>query len=106
MRGRPWLACKIIKPISPAELLLFGLIGACAPTNPRPAISTNMDPALPALSYRWKANYAAVMAPPVAVQQKANAACDKRQFDRAFMTSLSFENDQATAVFSCRGRDL
>ena len=53
-----------------AELLLFGLIGACAPTNPRPAISTNMDPALPALSYSWQTTYAAVMAPPVAVQQK------------------------------------
>ena len=95
-----------MKPISPAELFLFGLIGACAPTNPRPAISTNMDPALPALSYSWKTNYAAVMAPPIAVQQKANAACDKRQFDRAFMTSLSYENDQATAVFSCRCGDL
>jgi hypothetical protein len=106
VRGRPWLACKIIKPISPAELLLFGLIRACAPTNPRAAISTNMDPALPALSHSWKTNYAAVMAPPVAVQQKANASRDKRQFDRAFMTSLSFENDQATAVFSCRGVDL
>ena len=46
------------------------------------------------------------MAPPVAFQQKANAACDKLQFDRAFMTSLSFENDQATAVFSCRAGNL
>lgn len=85
-----------------AGLVLFSLIGACAPTNPRPAISSNMDPALPALSYSWQA----VLASPVAVQQKAHAACVKRQFDRAFMTSLSFENDQATAVFSCRGGDL
>ena len=65
-----------------------------------------MDPALPALSYSWKTNYAAVLAPPVAVQQKANAASDKRQFDRAFMTLLSYENDQATAVLSCRCGDL
>ena len=36
-----------------AGLVLFSLIGACAPTNPRPAISSNMDPALPALSYSW-----------------------------------------------------
>jgi len=89
-----------------AGLVLFSLTGACAPTNPRPAISSNMDPALPALSYSWQTDYAAVLAPPVAVQQKAHAACATRQFDRAFMTSLSFENDQATAVFSCRGGDL
>jgi hypothetical protein len=48
----------------------------------------------------------AVLAPPVEVQQKANAACAKREFDRAFMTSLSFENGQAIAVFSCRSADL
>jgi hypothetical protein len=61
---------------------------------------------LPALSYSWQTDYAAVLAPPVADQQKAHAACVKRQFERDFMTSLSFENDQATAVFSCRGGDL
>ena len=47
-----------------------------------------------------------VLEPPVAVQQKAHAACVERKFDRIFMTLLSFENDQATAVFSCRGADL
>jgi len=89
-----------------AGLVLFGLMGACALTSPKPATSTNTDPALPVLSYSWKTDYAVVLAPPVAVQQKAHAACVERQFDRAFMTSLSFENDQATAVFSCRGGDL
>ena len=106
MRGGSWFACEIIKPISSPDWFFFSLMGACAPTNPRPAISSNMDPALPALSYSWQTDYAAVLAPPVAVQQKAHAACIKRQFDRTFMTSLSFENDQATAVFSCRGGDL
>ena len=47
-----------------------------------------------------------MLEPPVAVQQKAHAACVERKFDRVFMTSLSFENDQAKAVFSCRGADL
>ncbi|MDC1118396.1 hypothetical protein OAT77_05395 [Alphaproteobacteria bacterium] len=47
-----------------------------------------------------------MLEPPVAVQQKAHAACVERKFDRAFTASLSFENDQATAVFSCRGADL
>ena len=65
-----------------------------------------MEPTLPALSYNQKTDYAVVLEPPVAVQQKAHAACVERKFDRIFMTSLSFENDQATAVFSCRGADL
>ena len=47
-----------------------------------------------------------MLEPSVAVQQKAHAACVERKFDRVFTTSLSFENDQATAVFSCRGADL
>jgi hypothetical protein len=81
-------------------------MGACAPTNPQPAVSSNMESALPVLSYSWKIDYAVVLAPPVEIQQKANAACAEREFDRAFMTSLSFENDQAIAVFSCRGADL
>ena len=64
-----------------------------------------MEPTLPTLSYNKKTDYAAVLEPSVAVQQKAHAACVERKFDRVFMTSLSFENDQATAVFSCRGAD-
>ena len=47
-----------------------------------------------------------MLEPSVAVQQKAHAARVERKLDRVFMTSLSFENDQATAVFSCRGADL
>ena len=46
-----------------------------------------------------------MLEPSVAVQQKAHAACFERKFDRVFMMSLSFENDQATAVFSSRGVD-
>ena len=46
-----------------------------------------------------------MLEPSVAVQQKAHAACVERKFDRVFMTSLSFENDQATAVFISRGVD-
>jgi hypothetical protein len=38
--------------------------------------------------------------------KKAHATRVEHKFDRVFMTSLSFENDQATAVFSCRGADL
>ena len=63
-----------------AGLVLFSLMGASAPTNPRPAISSNMDPALPALSHSWQTNYAAVLAPPAAVQQKAHAALRQAPF--------------------------
>jgi hypothetical protein len=89
-----------------AGLVLFGPMGACATTSPKPAMSSNMEPALPALSYSWKPDYAVALEPPVAVQRKAHAACVQCQFDFTFMTSLSFENDQATAVFICRGADL
>ena len=47
-----------------------------------------------------------MLEPPVVVQQKAHAARVERKFDCVFTASLSFENDQATAVFSCRGADL
>ena len=46
-----------------------------------------------------------MLEPSVAVQQKAHAACVERKLDRVFMTSRSFENDQATAVFGCCGAD-
>ena len=65
-----------------------------------------MELALSALSFGWNNNYPAVLAPSVGVHRKAHAACVEHKFDRVFMTSLSFENDQATAVFSCRGADL
>ena len=47
----------------------------------------------------------AVLELPVAVQQTAHTACVERQFDHAFMTSLAFENDQATAGSDCRGAE-
>ena len=47
-----------------------------------------------------------MLEPPVVIQQKAHAASVKHKFDSVFMTSLSFENDQATMAFSCRGADL
>ena len=47
-----------------------------------------------------------MLEPSVEVQQKAHAVCVERKFDHVFKTSLSFEHDQATAVFSCRGADL
>ena len=60
-----------------ARQILFSLIGACAPTDSKPTSSSNMEPTLAALSYSWKTNYA-VLAPPIEVQQKANAACVER----------------------------
>ena len=56
-----------------AGLVLFSLMGACAPTNPRPAISSNMDPALPSLSYSWQTDYAAASC------GSAKSACCLRQ---------------------------
>ena len=47
-----------------------------------------------------------MLEPPVVVQQKTHVAFVERQFDRVFMTSLLFKNDQATVVLSYRGADL
>jgi len=47
-----------------------------------------------------------VLEPSVAVQKIAHVACVQRQFDRTFMILLSFENNLATAVFSCSSADL
>jgi hypothetical protein len=51
-------------------LILLGLMGACAPTNPKSATSSNMESALPALSHSWEADNAAALEPPVAVQKQ------------------------------------
>ena len=63
--------------IAATGLVLSGLMRACASTNPKPAISSNMDPALPALSCSWQTDYVAVLA--VASCSSAKSACCLRQ---------------------------
>ena len=53
-----------------AGLVLFGLMGACAPTSPKPAISFHVEPALLAVSYSEKTDYAVVLEPAVAFHKK------------------------------------
>ena len=64
-----------------------------------------MGPTLPALSCSWKTDYAAVLKHASCVSAKAHAACAERILDRVFMTSPSFADHQATAVFGCLGAD-
>ena len=69
--------------------------------NPAPAAVS-----LPPLQYSWNTNYSAMLSPPMNIREQALAACVERGFDRAHMSSIAINEDQATAYFSCRGSDL
>ena len=62
-------------------------------------------PSMAPMKYSWKTNYSAMLSPPLAIREKALAACTQRGFDRAYMQSIAIDEDQATAYFSCRGSD-
>ena len=68
--------------------------------NPEPA-AVSMAP----LQYSWNTNYSAMLLPPMDIREQALAACVERGFDRAHMSSIAINEDQATANFSCRGSD-
>ena len=83
---------------------------ACVTQQPvREAVETaDKAPAAPfmaSLEYSWDSNYSAMLTPPLEIRDKALVACNQRGFDRAFMQSLSLNEDKATAYFSCRGSD-
>ena len=69
-------------------------------TGPAPA-AVSLNP----LQYSWNTNYSAMLSPPLDIREQALAACVERGFDRAHMQSISINEDQATANFSCRGSD-
>jgi len=68
--------------------------------NPVPA-AVSLAP----LQYSWNTNYSAMLSPPMDIREQALAACVERGFDRAHMSSIAINGDQATAYFSCRGSD-
>lgn len=70
--------------------------------------ATSLAPAtvsLTPLQYSWNTNYSAMLSPPLDIRKQALAACVERGFDRAHMQSISINEDQAIADFSCRGSD-
>ena len=69
-------------------------------TNPAPATLS-----LAPLQYSWNTGYSAMLSPPMDIREQALAACVERGFDRAHMSSIAINEDQATANFSCRGSD-
>ena len=74
----------------------------------RAAETTDQGPTAPVmtpLQYSWDTNYLATLTPPIEIRDKALIACNQRGFDRAYMQSLSLNEDKATAYFSCRGSD-
>ena len=69
-------------------------------TSPAPA-----EVSLTPLQFSWNTNYSAMLSPPMDIREQALAACVERGFDRAHMSSIAINEDQATANFSCRGSD-
>ena len=57
------------------------------------------------LEYSWDTDYSAMLTPPLEVRGKALAACRQRGFDRAYMETISLNENMAKAYFSCRGSD-
>ena len=85
-------------------------LSACAiQQSVRKAVeTTDQAPAAPVmtpLEYSWNTNYSAMLTPPIEIRNKALIACNQRGFDRAYMQSMSLDEDKATAHFSCRGSD-
>ena len=85
-------------------------LSACATQQSmrKAAETTDQTPTAPVmtpLQYSWDTNYSAMLTPPIEIRDKALIACKQRGFDRAYMQSLSLDEDKATAYFSCRGSD-
>ena len=85
-------------------------LSACATQQSmrKAAETTDQTPTAPVmtpLQYSWDTNYSATLTPPIEIRDKALIACNQRGFDRAYMQSLSLNEDKATAYFSCRGSD-
>ena len=86
-----------------------GLSACATQQSMRKAVeTTDQAPAAPVmtpLEYSWDTNYSAMLTPPIEIRGNALTACNQRGFDRAYMQSLSLNEDKATAYFSCRGSD-
>ena len=85
-------------------------LSACATQQSmrKAAETTDQTPTAPVmtpLQYSWDTNFSAMLTPPIEIRDKALIACNQRGFDRAYMQSLSLDEDKATAYFSCRGSD-
>ena len=86
-----------------------GLSACATQQSMRKAVETTDQtptaPVMTPLQYSWDTNYSAMLSPPTEIRDKALIACNQRGFDRAYMQSLSLDEDKATAYFSCRGSD-
>ena len=90
-------------------VVAVGLSACATQQSVRKAVeTTDQTPAatvMTPLQYSWDTNYSAMLTPPIEIRDKALIACNQRGFDRAYMQSLSLNEDKATAYFSCRGSD-
>ena len=90
-------------------VVAVGLSACATQQSVRKAVETTdqtpVAPVMTPLQYSWDTNYSAVLTPPIEIRDKALTACNQRGFDRAYMQSMSLDEANATAYFSCRGSD-
>ena len=104
-----WIVQQICFKMALIVMVAAGL-SACATQQSmrKAAETTDQNPTasvMTPLQYSWDTNYSAMLTPPIEIRDKALIACNQRGFDRAYVKSLSLDEDTATAYFSCRGSD-
>ena len=104
--------------ISFSLMLATGFLSACGTTSQtelaaidvQEAQEANLDnapqkPELPSLFFNWPLGEIILIAPPVAIQTEAIAACRSRGYDTSYMINIGIDGDNAVAEFGCRGAD-
>lgn len=104
-----WIVHQLCFKLVLIVVLATGLSACATQQLMRKAVETTDQPLtaplMTPLEYSWDTNYSAMLSPPIEIRDKALIACNQRGFDRAYMQSLSLNEDRATAYFSCRGSD-
>ena len=95
-----------------AAMLVTGLLSACGTTG-QPVVEVQEEavasepqtPELASLFFTWPLGEIILIAPPVAIQTKAIAACRAKGYDTGYMINIRIDGDDAVGEFGCRGAD-
>ena len=72
-------------------------------TDDKPDDEVEQNAVLPLLSFTWNTDYASFVTTPQQVRTAAKQVCEARDYEVAFMASISLDLDSASADFTCRG---
>ena len=72
-------------------------------TDDKPDDEVEQNAVLPLLSFTWNTDYASFVTAPQQVRTAAKQVCEARDYEVAFMASISLDLDSASADFTCRG---